>query len=59
LLAAQVWQSPIQNTSHQNGKLVLTGAAFERGWIVVVHEDAGRLSGAVSGDGDGFVIFGQ
>ena len=51
--------SPIQNLAHQNGKLILTGAEFERGWIVVIHEDTGRLSGASSGDGDGFVIFGQ
>jgi hypothetical protein len=52
-------ESTIQNVSHQNGKLVLSGAEVERGWVVVIHEDTGRLSGAVSGDGDGFVIFGQ
>lgn len=52
-------ESPIQNVGHANGKLVVNGADGERGWIVVIHEDTGRMSAVVSGDGEGFVVFGQ
>jgi hypothetical protein len=52
-------ESPIQSVAHQSGKLVLTGAEYARGWVIVVHEDSGRLSGAASGDGDSFAMFGQ
>lgn len=52
-------ESPIGSVTHQSGKLILTGAEYARGWIVVIHEDTGRLSGTASGDGDSFVMFGQ
>jgi hypothetical protein len=52
-------ESPIQAVAHANGKLVVNGADGERGWIVVINEDTGKLSGVVSGDGEGFVVFGQ
>ena len=52
-------ESPIQNVGHANGKLLLNGADGERGWIVLIHEDTGKMSAVVSGDGEGFVIFGQ
>ena len=52
-------QSPIEGVSHANGKLVLNGADAERGWVVVINEQTGRMSGVVSGDGEAFVIFGQ
>ena len=52
-------ESPIQAVAHANGKLVVNGADGERGWIVVINEDTGKMSGVVSGDGEGFVVFGQ
>lgn len=52
-------ESPIQNVAHQSGKLILSGAEYARGWTLVIHEDTGKLSGAASGDGDTFVMFGQ
>jgi len=52
-------ESPIQSVGHANGKLVVNGADGERGWIVLIHEDTGKMSAVVSGDGEGFVIFGQ
>ena len=52
-------ESPIQTMAHANGKLVVSGADGERGWFLVIHEDTGKMSGVVSGDGEGFVVFGQ
>ena len=52
-------ESPIQSVAHANGKLVVSGADGERGWSLVIHEDTGKMSGVVSGDGEGFVVFGQ
>lgn len=52
-------ESPIQSVAHANGKLVVSGADGERGWFLVIHEDTGKMSGVVSGDGEGFVVFGQ
>jgi len=52
-------ESPIQGVGHANVKLVVNGADGERGWIVLIHEDTGTMSAVVSGDGEGFVIFGQ
>ena len=52
-------ESPIQSVAHANGKLVVSGADGERGWVLVIHEDTGKMSGVVSGDGEGFVVFGQ
>ena len=51
--------SSIQSVGHANGKLVVNGADGERGWILVIHEDTGKMSAVVSGDGEGFVVFGQ
>jgi len=52
-------ESAIRSVDHANGKLVLSGADGERGWIVLIHEDSGKMSAVVSGDGEGFVVFGQ
>ncbi len=52
-------ESPIQSVAHANGKLVISGADGERGWFLVIHEDTGKMSAVVSGDGEGFVVFGQ
>jgi hypothetical protein len=52
-------ESPIRNVDHANGKMILSGAEGERGWSVLIHESTGKMSAAVSGDGEGFIIFGQ
>jgi hypothetical protein len=52
-------QSAIRNVDHSNGKMLLSGADSERGWIVLINETTGRMSAATTGDGEGFVIFGQ
>jgi hypothetical protein len=39
--------------------MILSGAEGGRGWSVLVHEGTGKMSAAVAGDGEGFVIFGQ
>jgi hypothetical protein len=52
-------ESPIQSVAHANGKLVVSGSDGERGWFLVIHEDTGKMSAVVSGDGEGFVVFGQ
>ena len=51
--------SPIARVDHANGKMILNGAEAERGWIVEINEETGKMSAVVSGDGEGFVIFGQ
>jgi hypothetical protein len=52
-------ESSIRNVDHANGKMILSGAEGERGWSVLIHESTGKMSAAVSGDGEGFIIFGQ
>jgi hypothetical protein len=52
-------ESAIRNVDHANGKMILSGAEGERGWSVLIHEATGKMSAAVAGDGEGFVIFGQ
>ena len=55
----QAKESAIRNVDHANGKMILSGAEAERGWSVLIHESTGKMSATVSGDGEGFVIFGQ
>ena len=52
-------ESPIKNADHSTGRLVLQGSDSEHGWTMVIHEETGKMSGTVSGDGEGFVVFGQ
>jgi len=52
-------ESPIRSVDHVNGKVILFGAEEERGWIVEINETTGKMSAVVSGDGEGFVVFGQ
>ena len=59
LEAEQGRESPIRNIDHANGAMVLQGADADRGWTVVIHEETGRMTATVSGDGEGFVVFGQ
>lgn len=51
-------ESPIRSIEHMNGKLILQGAQGERGWTLTISETTGKMSGTVSADGEGFVIFG-
>jgi len=52
-------ESSIRNVDHANGKMILSGIDGEAGWSVLIHEGTGKMSGAVSGDGAGFVLFGH
>jgi hypothetical protein len=51
-------ESPIKTIEHMNGKLILQGTQGQRGWTMLIDEDAGRLSATVTADGEGFVVFG-
>ncbi len=51
-------ESRIKNVEHANGKLVLQGIDPTHGWILMIHEDTGKLSGTVTGHEEGFVLFG-
>lgn len=59
LAPGNVLQSIIKSSDNVNGRLVLYGGEEGRGWAVSINEQTGRLSGAVAGDGEGFIIFGQ
>jgi hypothetical protein len=52
-------ESTIRNVDHGNGLLLLNGADSRYGWVVVIHEESGRMSASVSGHDEGYVIFGQ
>ena len=52
-------ESSIRNVDHTHSKMILSGADGERGWSVLIHETTGKMSATVTGDGEGFVIFGQ
>jgi hypothetical protein len=52
-------ESPIKTVEHASGKLLMSGHQTERAWVVIVNETTGRMSGVVSADGEGYVMFGQ
>ena len=52
-------ESPIRTSASVNGRLVLYGGEAGRGWVVTIHEETGKMTGAVATDGEGYVIFGQ
>lgn len=52
-------ESAIRNVDRANGRMTLSGADGERGWSVLINETTGKMSAATTGDGEGFVIFGQ
>ena len=52
-------ESAIRNVDHANGKVILSGAEGDRGWILLINEASGAMSVTAVGDGDGFVMFGQ
>jgi len=51
-------QSPIKRIERAPGEIVLSGSESGRAWVLMVQEKTGRLSAAVTGDGESFVIFG-
>ena len=51
-------ESPIKNVERANGRVILQGAQGERGWMLTIAEQTGKMSATVSADGEGFVIFG-
>ena len=52
-------ESMAVSATNVDGKLVMHGGEAGRGWAITVHEQNGRLSGAVVTDGEGYVLFGQ
>jgi hypothetical protein len=52
-------ESPIKTVEHANGKLLMSGYQAERAWVVIVNETTGRMSGVVSADGEGYVMYGN
>jgi hypothetical protein len=51
-------QSPIERIERAPGEVVLSGSESGRAWVLMVQEKTGRMSAAVTGDGESFVIFG-
>jgi hypothetical protein len=51
-------ETAIRNVSHNNGSLVLQGAENGRGWSIVIAEETGKMSGAISEAKAGFIILG-
>lgn len=50
----------IQHVTQEDGRIVLHGTSEnERGWTVSMSESTGQFTGAVAGDGFGFVLFGS
>ena len=52
-------ETSIRNLDRANNKMILSGAEGERGWTVLINEASGKMSATATGDGEGFVIFGQ
>jgi hypothetical protein len=51
-------QSPVKRIERAPGEIVLSGSESGRAWVLMVQEKTGRMSAAVTGDGESFVIFG-
>jgi len=51
-------QSSIEKVTRSRGKVILSGGEAERAWTVLIREDTGDMTGAVTGDGVSFALFG-
>jgi hypothetical protein len=51
-------ESPIKTVERLDGKMVLQGTQGERGWTLMVSEKTGKMSGTITADGEGFIVFG-
>jgi hypothetical protein len=54
----EVLTTGIKNVLHQDGNIILQGLEH-RAWSLMIGEKTGRLTLAVAGEDDGFVIFGS
>jgi hypothetical protein len=50
--------SPITRIDRGAGDVTLYGTESGRSWLVRIQEKTGRLSASVTGDGQGYIIFG-
>ena len=57
-ISARGRTATIQNAMRSNGMLVIQGTQDRRSFTITVAEDSGALVGAITGDGEGFVLFG-
>ncbi len=51
-------ESEIHHVGHEGGNLVLQGAEGGRGWTMVIVQDTGKMSGALTTSDAVFVVFG-
>lgn len=49
----------IESISHVDGNLILQGTQKGRVWSLIVSENTGEMTLGVSGQGEGFVFFGE
>jgi hypothetical protein len=50
--------SPIKNVERLDGQIIMQGGQNGRGWTMTISEDTGKMSAAVSTEGEGFIVFG-
>jgi hypothetical protein len=50
--------SPIKNVERLSGQIIIQGGQNGRGWSMTISEDTGKMSAAISTEGEGFVVFG-
>ena len=48
----------IRAVEHLNGNMLLQGVQGAHGWTLMIAEDTGQMSATISGNGEGYVIFG-
>jgi hypothetical protein len=51
-------QSPIERIERRDGEITLYGSEATRSWMLMIREKTGRMSAAVTSDGQSYVIFG-
>jgi hypothetical protein len=50
--------SLIKRIDRGDGEIILYGSEAERSWVLMIQEKTGKMSAAVTGDGESFAIFG-
>jgi hypothetical protein len=50
--------SPIKRMDRGDGEIILYGSEAGRSWVLMIQEKTGKMSAAVTGDAESFVIFG-
>jgi len=51
-------KSPVKNVEHLDGNMILQGGQAGRGWTMTISETTGKMSVAITSEGEGFVVFG-